>query len=172
MASPSSAAEKPAAASAPQAPDIGVSPVSFGIAALGALSIGVLIGVRHQFKKAKFKFNWRQHSSGLSMIAGAFVAGTGLCAGTFGIGTAIFMSVTGVSSFPEFATYMKHKIASTELIPGEVVSDEAISDECKEVEGMTLEEEIEYFMKKYEVNEEGENEKNLDVARARESEDR
>ena len=76
MASASSAAEKPRAS--PQSPDIGVSPFSFGIAALGAISIGVLIGVRHQFKKAKFKFNWRQHSSGLSMIAGAFVAGSGL----------------------------------------------------------------------------------------------
>ena len=90
------------------------------------------------------------------MIAGAFVAGTGLCVGTIGAASAVFMSVTGVSSFPEFAKFMKDKIKSTELIPGEVVSDETVECEYKEVEGMTMEEEIDYFIKKYEVNEEEE----------------
>ena len=51
----------------------------------GALSAGFVGGVWYQFRKSKFKFNLKEHHSELKFAGTAFLAGTVLCLGTFGV---------------------------------------------------------------------------------------
>jgi hypothetical protein len=111
----------------------------------GALSAGFLGGVWYQFKKSKFKFNLQEHHSELKFAGTAFLAGTVLCFGTFGVLTSAFMYTTGVSSFLEFSYFMKTNFQGRK-IDG---PSEEMKKETKIFEGMSREQEWEHWSNKF-----------------------
>jgi len=111
----------------------------------GALSAGFLGGVWYQFRKSKFKFNLQEHHSELKFAGTAFLAGTVLCLGTFGVLTSAFMYTTGVSSFLEFSYFMKTTFQGKK-IDGR---SEEMKKETKIFEGMSREQEWEHWSKKF-----------------------
>ena len=111
----------------------------------GALSAGFVVGVWYQFRKSKFKFDIRQHHNELKFAGKAFLAGTALCFGTFGVLTSAFMYTTGISSFLEFSYFMKTKFQG-KAITG---PSEEMKKETKILEGMTKEQEWEYWTNKF-----------------------
>jgi hypothetical protein len=116
-----------------------------GVISGGALSAGFLGGVWYQFRKSKFKFNLQEHHSELKFAGTAFLAGTVLCLGTFGVLTSAFMYTTGVSSFLEFSYFMKTTFQGRK-IDG---PSEEMKKETKIFEGMTREQEWEHWSSKF-----------------------
>jgi hypothetical protein len=111
----------------------------------GALSAGFLGGVWYQFRKSKFKFNINEHHNELKFAGKAFLAGTALCLGTFGVLTSVFMYTTGVSSFLEFSYFMKSTFQGKKI---DGPSDE-FKKETQIFEGMTREQEWEHWSGKF-----------------------
>ncbi len=116
-----------------------------GVISLGALSGGFIVGVWYQFRKSKFKFNIHEHHNELKFAGKAFLAGTALCLGTFGILTSAFIYTTGVSSFLEFSYFMKSTFQGRK-IDG---PSEEFKRETKIFEGMTREQEWEHWARKF-----------------------
>mmetsp|Transcript_19471 Transcript_19471/g.36286 ORF Transcript_19471/g.36286 Transcript_19471/m.36286 type:complete len:189 (-) Transcript_19471:105-671(-) len=111
----------------------------------GALSAGFVGGVWYQFRKSKFKFNIQEHHNELRFAGKAFLAGTALCLGTFGVLTSAFMYATGVSSFLEFSYFMKTTFQGRK-IDG---PSEEFKKETMIFKGMTREQEWEHWSNKF-----------------------
>lgn len=88
----------------------------FYISAIGALSFGMLGGVYRVFKQENFKFVPRVHGPGVVVATKALMYGTALCFGTFGFGSFLFMSISGIKSFKEFSEATKSSFKTSHIL--------------------------------------------------------
>jgi hypothetical protein len=112
---------------------------------LGVMGVSFLAGVKYQFWKSNFKFSYKKHKTDFHYATAALLGGTALCLGTFGVVTSVFMVTTGVKSFAEFSYFMQ-SIFSGNKVTG---PPKELEEELKHIENMTLEEEMDYWLKKY-----------------------
>jgi hypothetical protein len=95
---------------------------------VGMFSIGLLTGVYQAFRYEKTKFDIKVHGPPMIMAGKAFVYGTMLCFGTFGVLGVSFCSLTGISSIHEFEIAAKQALRKPNVIPPRMLSENAKDD--------------------------------------------
>jgi hypothetical protein len=104
----------------------------FLVGSLGIFGFGALYGVRAVLQREKVKLDMR--GAAFNVAAKALLYGTALCFGTASLGTAIFITTSGIKTWPEFSEKTTAVLSKYDFLQ---IKDEKVKEDIKRINALT-----------------------------------
>ena len=121
----------------------------FGIS-IAAFGAGVAYGMRRVFKRETISLDIRGvHRTPFSIASRALLMGTGLCFGSFTVGSAFFLSYTGINTTRQLKEYLELRFSGVEELK---VKNESVQQDMEKMSKLSEKEQMDEIWRQIQSN--------------------